>query len=198
MLRAAGTVRRWRNPNLWDALATSIVRQVIRAGQARKLYRAFCEAHGEEVLTPHGLAWLFPIPEAVLELPDDEFTGLGMAFKRLPLKAAAEAVLDFGAKWAELDPAVLRDEVQSVPRIGPWTAGATVADITNDYSLYPYADLAVLTWADHLSTGRTWPETEPEFARLWARLAGKDLSAWTLLTLAWGVRHANTSGAVAI
>ncbi|XVS65500.1 hypothetical protein ACQPYE_05405 [Actinosynnema sp. CA-299493] len=85
-----------------------------------------------------------------------------------------------------------------MPRIGPWTAGATVADITNDYSLYPYADLAVRTWADHLSTGRTWPEAEPEFARLRARLAGKDLSAWTLLTPAWGVRHANTSGAVAI
>ncbi|MFE2756528.1 hypothetical protein ACFXGA_31480 [Actinosynnema sp. NPDC059335] len=38
VLRAAGTVGRWRNPDLWDALATSIVRQVIRAGQARKLY----------------------------------------------------------------------------------------------------------------------------------------------------------------
>lgn len=198
VLRAAGTVGRWRNPDLWDALATSIVRQVIRAGQARKLYRAFCRAHGEAVTSPYGPAWLFPTPEAVLALPDDEFTTLGTAFKRRPLKAAAEAVLEFGAKWAELDPAVLRDEVQSVPRIGPWTAGATVADLTNDYSLYPYADLAVRTWADRLPTGRAWPESEPEFARLWVRLAGKDLSAWTLLTLAWGVRHASTSGAVAI
>ncbi len=41
-LQDAGTVARWRNPDLWDAVATSIVRQVIRAGQARKLYRAFC------------------------------------------------------------------------------------------------------------------------------------------------------------
>ncbi len=81
---------------------------------------------------------------------------------------------------------------------GNRTAGATVADLTNDYALYPYADLAVRAWADRLSTGRTWPETEPEFACLWARLAGKDLSAWTLLTLTWGVRHANTSGAVAV
>ncbi|MPZ67495.1 MAG: hypothetical protein GEU83_19040 [Pseudonocardiaceae bacterium] len=46
-LREAGTVARWRNPDLWDAMATSIVRQVIRAGQARKLYRAFCQAHDE-------------------------------------------------------------------------------------------------------------------------------------------------------
>jgi DNA-3-methyladenine glycosylase II len=198
VLRAAGTVGRWRNPDLWDALATSIVRQVIRAGQARKLYRAFCQAYGEAITTPHGPTWLFPTPEVVLALPDSNFTALGMAFKRRPLKAAAEAVLEVGAKWDELDPAVLRDEVQGVPRIGPWTAGATVADLTNDYALYPYADLAVRTWANRLSTGRTWPETEPDFARRWSRLAGKDLSAWTLLTLAWGVRHANTSGAVAI
>ncbi|MBY8853248.1 hypothetical protein K7G98_35465, partial [Saccharothrix sp. MB29] len=74
--------------------------------------------HAEEVLTPHGLAWLFPTPGAVVALPDDEFTALGMAFKRRPLKAVAEAVLEFGAKWAELAPAVLRDEVQGVPRIG--------------------------------------------------------------------------------
>ncbi|MFJ6675925.1 hypothetical protein ACIQMJ_32905 [Actinosynnema sp. NPDC091369] len=86
VLRAAGTVGRRHNPDLWDALVTSIIRQVIRAGQARKLYRTFCEAHGEEVLTPHGPAWLFPTPEAALALPDDEFTDLEMAFKRRPLK----------------------------------------------------------------------------------------------------------------
>jgi DNA-3-methyladenine glycosylase II len=197
VLCAAGVVGRWRNPDLWDALATSIVRQVIRAGQARKLHRAFCRAHGEAVSTPHGPAWLFPTPETVLSLPDGGFTALGMAFKRRPLKAAAEAVLEFGPKWAELDPATLRDEVQNVHRIGPWTAGATVADLSNDYSLYPYADLAVRTWAKRLSSERTWPETEPEFARRWARLAGDHLSDWTLLTLAWGVSHATTSGTVA-
>lgn len=57
--------------------------------------------------------------------------------------------------------------------------------------LYPFADLAVHTWAKRLTAGRSWPETEAEFARVWARLAGDQLSAWTLLTLAWGVRHAH-------
>lgn len=89
-------------------------------------------------------------------------------------------------------------EVQSVPRIGPWTAGAAVADLTNDYSLYPFADLAVRTWAQRLAPGRTWPTTEPEFAAVWQRLAGEQLSAWTLLTLAWGVKHARTNGATAL
>ncbi len=190
-LRAAGTVARWRNPDLWDALATSIVRQVIRAGQARTLYRALCQAHGEPVTTPVGETWLFPTPETVLALADTEFACLGLAFKCRPLRAAAAACLEFGQKWAELDPTELVEEVQAVPRIGPWTAGATVADLTNDYALYPFADLAVRTWAKRLTAGRTWPETEAEFAHVWARLAGDQLSAWTLLTLAWGVRHAH-------
>lgn len=190
-LRAAGIVARWRNPDVWDALATSIVRQVIRAGHARTLYRRFCRAHGESVTTPMGETWLFPTPETVLALADVEFDRLGMAFKRRPLRAAAQACLEFGPKWAELDPAALADEVQTVSRIGPWTAGATVADLSNDYALYPFADLAVRTWAKQMTPGRTWPETEPEFASVWARLAGEQLSAWTLLTLAWGVRHAH-------
>lgn len=83
-LRLAGTVGRWRNPDLWDALATAIVRQVIRAAQARKLYRRFCQEHGDQVLTPYGQAALFPTPETVLELPDAEYARLGLAFKCQP------------------------------------------------------------------------------------------------------------------
>jgi DNA-3-methyladenine glycosylase II len=197
-LCTAGTVARWRNPDLWDALATAIVRQVIRAGQACKLYRAFSQAYGESVSTPLGQTWLVPIPEIVLMLSDAEFAQLGMAFKGRPLRAAAEAFLEFGAKWAGLDPAGLVTEVQNVQGVGPWTAGAGVADLINDYTLYPFADLAVRTWAKRLTPQRCWPDTEPEFAQAWARLAGDQLSDWTLLTLAWGVRHASTTGTVAL
>lgn len=197
-LCATGQVARLRNPDLWDALATSIIRQVIRAGQAHKLYRALCTEHGEPVVTDAGTSYLFPTPDTVLDLSDAEFARLGLAFKRQPLRAAAEAYRDFGVKWAELDPSQLLAEIQHVPRIGPWTAGATVADVTNDYSLYPFADLAVRTWAKRLASERAWPENESDFARVWQRLAGEQLSEWTLLTLAWGVRHAADTGAVAI
>jgi DNA-3-methyladenine glycosylase II len=197
-LREAGPVARLRNPDLWDALSTSIMRQVIRASQARKLYRTFSQEHGEPVITTAGTVHLFPSPDAVLGLPDEEFARLGLAFKRQPLRAAAESYLELGPKWLTLDPPQLLTEIQSVPRIGPWTAGATVADITNNYRLYPFADLAVRTWAKHLVTGRRWPDTEPEFAHLWQRLAADQLSDWTLLTLAWGVRYAGTTGKVAL
>lgn len=194
-LRQAGPVARFRNTDLWDALATAIIRQVIRAGQARKLYRAFCRRHGEPV---DGHCWLFPTPEVVLHLPDEEFTRLGMAFKRRPLQAAAEAYLSSAERWVNLPPAVLLTEVQRVPRIGPWTAGAAAADLTNDFSLYPFADLAVRTWAARLVPDLQWPDTEEEFAAAWHALAGPQLSTWTLLTLAFGVRHASRTGAIAL
>ncbi len=196
-LRKAGPVARLRNPDLWDALATGIIRQVIRAGQARKLYRAFCQQHGDPVTTPVGTGWLFPTPQVVLDLPDEEFARLGLAFKRRPLQAAAEAYLKHAVTWATLPPATLLAEVQQVPRIGPWTAGAAVADLSNDFSLYPFADLAVRTWATLLVPDLQWPGKEPEFAVVWHAQAGSQLSARTLLTLAFGVRHASRTGATA-
>ncbi|MDQ3578719.1 MAG: hypothetical protein M3443_14225 [Actinomycetota bacterium] len=189
-LRLDGPVGRLRNPDVWEALATSTVRQVIRAGQARKLYRGFCQAHGEQVDTVAGSVPLFPTAETVLALPDDEFARLGMKFFRGALRAGAEAYLKFGDDWAALPAGLLVVELQTVKRIGPWSAGATVADLTNDFSLYPYSDLAVRTWAARLAPSIEWAEAERDFAKQWRSLVGDGLSELTLLTLAWGARHA--------
>jgi hypothetical protein len=139
-LRADGPVGRVRNPDIWEALGTSIIRQVIRAAQARKLYRAFCEIHGERVDTAAGPVFLFPTPETVLALSDDEFAGLGMKFFRVALRNAADAFAKAGDEWATLSPAELVRAVQAPRRIGPWTAGATVR-----------------TWAGHLAPSVSWP-----------------------------------------
>jgi DNA-3-methyladenine glycosylase II len=189
-LRTGGLVARVRNPDLWEALGTSIVRQVIRATQARKLHGAFCRAHGEQVDTPAGPALLFPAAETVLALSDAEFERLGMKFFRNGLRSAAEAYLKFGEDWSALPPGQLVAELLTVRRIGPWTAGATVADYTNDFTLYPFSDLAVRTWATRLAPSVSWPEGEREFAKVWRSVAGKHLSDLTVLTLAWGVRNA--------
>lgn len=189
-LARLGSVVRFRNADLWNAIATAIVRQVIRAAQSKKLYRAFCAAYGERVELPRGDTYaLFPIPEVVLGLRDRQFASLGMAFKHRPLKAAAEAYLEHGDKWRELSPQVLIHELQTVSRIGPWTAHAAIADWSNDWSLYPYADLAVRTWAMRAAPSFDWPRDEPNFGRVWRALASDDLSSLTLLTLAWGSQH---------
>jgi DNA-3-methyladenine glycosylase II len=189
-LRGLGAVVRYRGADLWQALGTAILRQVIRAAQSKKLYRDFCAEHGEPVELPDGGTYaLFPTPEAVLKLDDEQFGVLGLAFKRQPLRAAAAAYLELGDKWQQLPLPTLVEELQSVPRIGPWTAGAAVADFSNDWALYPYADLAVRTWARRAAPSHTWYLNERAFGIQWRRLAGEHLSPLTLLTLAWGSQH---------
>ena len=189
-LRGLGSVARLRNFDLWDAIGTAIIRQVIRAGQSKKMYRAFCTAYGERIELPNGGVYAeFPTPERVLGLSDDQFSSVGMAFKRRPLTATAEAFLERGTEWLRLPADTLIEALQSVPRIGPWTARAAVADWSNDWSVYPYGDLAVRTWATRASPSFDWPSDEPNFGRTWRALAGEDLSSLTLLTLAWGSQH---------
>lgn len=193
-LGAITPVRRFRNPSLWDAIGTAIVRQVIRAPQATKLYRLFCDTYGEKVTLPSGHTYaLFPSPTRTLSLSDDDFVRVGMAFKRRPLRQAAQAVWEFGEHWESLSPAELATELPKVKGIGVWTAGAAVADYWNDWALYPYADLAVRTWAKHAAPSMTWPTKEAEFSNTWRGLCGPHLSVMTLLTLAWGNHHAGTS-----
>ncbi|MCI4064514.1 hypothetical protein MRQ36_18680 [Micromonospora sp. R77] len=189
-LGALGAVARVRNPSLWDALATAVVRQVIRAGQARKLYREFSDRFGPRVALSDGTdIHAFPSAERVLTLSDADFTESGMAFKAKPLRRAARAFLAEGTNWATLDPRVLVKELQTVPGIGPWSAGAAVADWSNDWTLYPYGDLAVRTWARRADPTGSWPTDEPAFARAWRRVTGDQLGTYTLLTLAFGCHH---------
>jgi DNA-3-methyladenine glycosylase II len=190
-LQGLGPVLRLRNGDLWDALGTAILRQVIRASQSKRLYRAFCAAHGEGVeLRSGGECFrLFPSWDRVLTLTDEDFASLGLAFKRRPLRAAARAFGEHGARWRELAADVLVHELQHVPGIGAWTAGVAVADWSNDWRLYPYSDLAVRTWARRAASRYPWPGDEVRFGELWRWLAGGNLSALTVLTLAWGSQH---------
>src|SRR5690606_22497634 len=68
-LRKAGPVERIRTPDLWDDNATAIIREVIRAGQARKLGQQFSGVHVERIVTSAGEGLLFPDTDVVLSLP---------------------------------------------------------------------------------------------------------------------------------
>ena len=193
-LRAAGEIRRLRNPDLWDAVANAIIRQVIRAPQARAMYQRFCREHGQPVPLQSGVGYLSPDAATVAGLTDSDFACCGMAFKGVTLRTAATAFLEHGERWASLTGRQLQAAVQRVPRIGPWTAGAAVADYTSDYSLYPFGDLAVRTWAAALAPQLSLPDTESAFAECWQRLGGRYVSELTALTLAWGTRQAHARG----
>lgn len=187
-----GPVSRLRTPDLWEAVATAIIRQVIRADQARLMYRRFTTTLGEAI--GNGRAHVFPTPETVLTVTDAQFHHLGMAFKGRPLRAAAEAYAQVGTKWNDLPAADLVEELQTVPRIGPWTAGAAVADHTGDFSHYPYGDMAVRKYARQAAPSLDLPDSEADFATRWRGYAGSpgELSALTVLTLALGGHRGRT------
>lgn len=186
-LSELGPVTRFRNSDLWDALGTGVLRQVIRAAQSKVMYRTFCDRFGTPVEHQNVvLSNVFPSAETVLTLSDEQFTSAGMGFKMKPLRSAARAYLAERHSWESASPEALVDMLCQVPGIGPWTARASVADYTNDWSLYPVGDLAVRTWAKRADPKRAWPSSEVDFEEHWRHLAGPWLSDYTLLVLAWG------------
>jgi DNA-3-methyladenine glycosylase II len=187
-LRQLGAVLRPANASLWDAITTAILRQVVRAEQARILYRRWCQTHGQPFNTPAGVLHIAPSPEAVLSLPEGAFKAVGAAFHRTALQGAATAFQQRAATWEQHTPPELVAALDDVPRIGPWTASAAAADYTGDFSIYPHGDLAVRTWADHAAPGVAWPTTEKAFTAAWTSQAdtARELHAMTLLTLTWG------------
>jgi DNA-3-methyladenine glycosylase II len=192
-LAQLGRVARFRTGNLWEAIGTAVIRQVVRAAQAKTLYRDFCQAYGEPLDLPTGgRYWLFPTPEDVLDLSSEQFRAAGLAFKRVVLRDAATCYLRFGQCWQELSPQALIDQLQQVPRVGPWTAHAAATDGSNDWALYPYGDLAVRTWARRAAPSYPWPTDERTFGNTWRMLTRTHLSLATVLTLAWGNHHGDT------
>ncbi|MGW7586049.1 hypothetical protein ACWGKU_34375 [Kitasatospora sp. NPDC054768] len=205
-LRGLGPSVRVANPWLWDAITTAVLRQVVRADQARRLYRGWCATHGTELPAPdngphHSQALrTAPTPETVLTLTDEQFAAVGTTFHRTALRAAAGAYLEHRTHWEQLDATALAAELVGVPQIGPWTAAAAAADFTGDFSVYPHADLAVRTWAARIAPDHPWPaadkpkKTEALFGAHWHHLAGDEprhLHTLTLSTLTWGA-HART------
>lgn len=193
-LRDFGEVKRYRTVDLWESLVYNILRQVIRASQAKQLYRQFCASQGEKVSVPGGGTYpAVPEPGAVADMSAKQFSELGLSFFRRPLVAAAEAYELFAPEWYRLPPGQLVTALRTIHRVGEWTAHAVVADHSGDFAFYPYQDLAVRTWAAQAAPAFDWPTDPTEFSRLWRHLAAGDLHSLTLLTLAWGDHHGKTT-----
>lgn len=184
----SGRVARLSNLSLWTAIGTNVIRQVIRAGHARKMYETFCREYGESILINAEINYcLFPSPEECLKISDDEFAKLGMSFKKKALRSVAEAYINNKNTWIKMDGDTLIRELMGVKQIGDWTARATVADWTNDWSYYPHSDLAIRTYARKVLPLIEWHDDPNSFDSQWRDLAQDQLSALTLLAIAKGV-----------
>jgi DNA-3-methyladenine glycosylase II len=193
-LSSLGTVVRFRTGNLWEAIGTAIIAQTVRDGQAKQLYRALCHAHGERIELAAGEPYgLFPTPEQILALTVDDFRAVGLHTKRTALQDAAAVYQRQGERWHRMDPRTLVDLIRRLPRVGPWTAQVAVTDWSNDWSLYPFSDLAVRTAARLAAPSQGWPTDERLFGSAWRMHTGPHLPLITVLTLAWSNLHADTS-----
>lgn len=174
---------RVRNPSLWDALIPPILRQRRRAVDAARQYRRLCVNHGHTVVTTTGPAFLPPDPEIVVALPDSAFIELKARDKRDRLRTVAEAYLKQADHWATLSPAELFADLQTVTYIGASTAGAAVADITNDYSFSTIpVHIAYRHWQDYFAPAGGNP-TEHDFTEAWTNLSQEQRSTLTVLLL---------------
>jgi DNA-3-methyladenine glycosylase II len=187
-LQQLGPVLRYRNHDLWDALVVAIIRQVVRANQARKLYAKLCHQHGQRITHNGEEAWLSPSPQTILQIAGG-LEELGLKFHRPKLLAAALAYTEHGDNWQTLPPPQLVQELRLIAGIGPWTAGAAVADFTHDWTLYPYGDLAIRTWVGRAAPSVNWETKEARFAEQWAAMTKPNLSTLTVLVLAYGGIH---------
>ncbi|WP_344438797.1 hypothetical protein [Kitasatospora nipponensis] len=188
-LTERGPVRRLTNPDLWDAITTAILRQVVQAGSAKTKYRRWTTSYGISYASAAGTVHTVPSPAVVLQLSDDSFDAVGVAFNRKKLRSAATDYAERGDGWHDLPAAELVTALTTVSGIGPWSARAAAADYTGDYSVYPHSDLAVRTWARKAAPGVQWPEDDKVFGAEWEASAGsaRQLHTLTSLTLAWGI-----------
>ncbi|MCX4099148.1 hypothetical protein [Nocardia sp. alder85J] len=195
-LRNMGVVARVANPSLWDALTAAIMRQVIQPSHARARYVRFCTTHGTSVTGRGVTASGFPSPTRISAMTDDQFQLAGAAYPAPGLRAAARAYLNRREEWLKAPADELITALQEIPQVGPWTARTAVADYTGRFDLYPYTDLPLQTWARQLNPARSWPDGAVAFRTAWEDIAADQLSAWTQLTLAWGLRYGTPTRAV--
>jgi len=183
---------RIRNPSLWDALIPPLLHQRRTATEAANQYRRLCATHGRTITTTAGPALLPPLPETVAVLPDQAFIDLQTRGKQEHLRTAAEAYLKHADHWATLSPANLFTELQTVTYVGAATAGAAVADLTNDYSFHTLpAHTAYHHWQKLVADPCDTP-TQDDFTNAWTHLTQEQRSTLIVVILT-GMKLPNTT-----
>ena len=163
----------------------AIIRQVITAGHAKKLIDSFIRRHGERAVDNGRSYYDFPTIEAIAKIPVEELQAEGLGFKAKVIHQTALHILeqDWETKVAKQSPGEALDMLTSMKGIGRWTAHVAVCDLFADWSLYPFEDLAVRTWARKLWHGVQWPQDALAFAKYWQQVNGDQCGIVTFYLL---------------
>ncbi|MCW2982942.1 MAG: hypothetical protein JWR63_512 [Conexibacter sp.] len=175
----AGELRILRvpTPTVWEALATGVLRQVVRAGTARRRY-------GRLVATAANDG-AFPSPEQILRCDEREMAALGLRFCWPKLMVLAQWAAEVGAAdgHTAADSDALLDDAASLSGLGPWTLGVAAWDCSNDPERYPFGDYVVQAGVARLFPGVDWPRRPDRFAPAWSDHCDDDLGPLTVLAL---------------
>jgi len=104
-----------------------------------------------------------PTPEGVVALPDNAFVRLGLRDKIDRLRSVADEYLKQVDQWVDLAPHELFAALQTVKYVGAATAGAAVADTTNDYRFHVIPQRTLYRRWRELAVAPSGPVGEQEF-----------------------------------
>lgn len=177
-ISASLQLARFATPSLWEALATGVVRQVVRASTARARY--------DRLLTAASAGAAFPSPESVLRCDARSMASLGLRFSWPTLSRLATWAIERGAddQHPSQEREALLEEATSVGGVGPWTVGVAAWDCTNDPARYPVGDYVVQLGARRLAPLVDWPRRPDLFAAAWRSHVGERAGELTVLALA--------------
>jgi 3-methyladenine DNA glycosylase/8-oxoguanine DNA glycosylase len=121
LARRYGGVRFGRTEAVIEALVPAVLEQKITGDEARRVYRALIQAHGEPAPGPLGLR-LPPAPARLAALPYYAFHPLGLERRRAELLRHLGGSATRLEALSAIDPAEAGRRLQAIPGIGPWTA----------------------------------------------------------------------------
>lgn len=160
--------------SLGEAVIKAVIRQVIAASHARKLIQTLVIHAGSRRERNGDTTYGFPSLEAIARLAPDDLRSWGFGYKAMLLPRIAHDLLEQRAEEQvrQLSPEKAILFLQQIKGIGRWTARVAVCDVTGDWSVYPFEDLAVRTWAKKLWPERVWPQEEQTFFTVWQEVNG--------------------------
>jgi DNA-3-methyladenine glycosylase II len=172
--------------SLEEAIVKAIIRQVISAGHAKTLIHRFITRFGECYEYEGFLCYRFPTPERIIASPLEDLISCGLGFKAKLIKSVIEKLEEDGLRGMLGNASIntTLEHLQGIKGIGQWTAHITVSDITGDWSLYPFDDLAVRTWASKLWPNQGWPQSPKDFRKEWESINGIYVGQVTFYLLA--------------
>ena len=94
----------------------------------------------------------------ILEIPLEELVSCGLGFKAKLIKNTITWIKEDGLqeRLGNMSAEAAIENLQKMKGIGDWTARIVMCDLSGNWSLYPFDDLAVRTWAARLWPDRNW------------------------------------------